>query len=279
VTILAELVEVARRIATALEPPVVERVVVPTADLPDDRHGSFCAVKLADGSTGLAYILLADARARLPSVDVAALAGSDAVRIAEGLAQDDPAIRSIALAALNAMTRHLLDAARFSPDFATNSLGSLALAPGDLLGMIGYFPPLVERAREQGIPLTVVELRPDLVQEMDGLTVTLDPARLSGCTKVVSTSTVLLNDSLESVLWHARHCRELVLIGPSAGCVPDPLFARGVTGIGGAWVTDPDRLLERVARGERWRDATRKFSLRKDRGCPDLEELIRRASG
>lgn len=277
-TVAAELVVIARRIAAALHPPRVERVVVPTAALGPDQHGSFCAVTLADGSTGLAYILLGDTRARLRSLDLEALSGGDAVTLAEGLTGGDPAVRSVALAAVNALTRHLFDAARFTPDFATDSIGSLGITSGDRLGMIGFFPPLVKRARERGIPLTIVELRADLVREEEGLSVTLDPARLADCTKIVSTSTVLLNDSLEALLWNARGAREFVLIGPSAGCVPDPLFARGVSGIGGAWVTDPQRLLDRAARGERWGDATRKFSLRRDGGCPDLAELLRSAS-
>jgi uncharacterized protein (DUF4213/DUF364 family) len=276
-TVASELVVIAQRIAAVVRPPPVERVVVPTGRGPD-QHGSFCAVTLADGSTGLAYVLLGDTPARLQSLDLEALSGRDAVTLAEGLGEGDPATRSVGLAAVNALTRHLFDAARFTPDFATDSIGSLGITADDRLGMIGFFPPLVKRARERGIPLTVLELRADLVQEVEGLSVTLDPARLAGCTKIVSTSTVLLNDSLEAVLSNARGCREFVLIGPSAGCVPDPLFARGVTGIGGAWVTDPGRLLGRLARGERWGDATRKFSLRRDGGCPDLEELLRRAT-
>ncbi len=276
-TVATELVAIARRIAARLHPPPVERVFVPTAEQGPDHHGSFCAVTLADGSTGLAYALLGDTPGRLQSLDLAALTGRDAITLADGLTGGDPGVRSMALAAVNALTRHLFDAARFTPDFATDSLGSLGITPSDRLGMIGFFPPLVRRARERAIPLTVLELKAELVQEVDGLSVTLDPARLAGCTKIVSTSTVLLNDSLEAVLSNARGCREFVLIGPSAGCAPDPLFARGVTGIGGAWVTDPGRLLGRMARGERWGDATRKYSLRRDGGCPDIEELLRRA--
>jgi hypothetical protein len=275
--IATELLVVARRIADALGPPRVDRVVVPT-ELGPDQHGSFCAVELADGSTGLAYILLGDTRTRLQSMKPEALSGRDALALGEGLMRGDPAMRSVALAAVNALTRHLFDAAGFTPDFATNSMGSLGLVPGDRLGMIGFFPPLVRRAREQGIPLTVVELRPELVQQAEGLTVTLDPTRLADCTKVVCTSTALLNDSLDSLLQHAHRCLEFVLVGPSAGCVPDPLFRRGVTGIGGAWVTDPARLLDRAARGEPWGDATRKFSLRNDRAWPGVDELLRRAA-
>lgn len=267
----------ARRISAVLRPPAVARALVPAAGPGPQHHGSFCAVQLADGSTGVAYVLLGDGREPSPAVDPAAQAGREAIALAEGLGGGDPAARSLGLAAINALTRHLYERARFSPDFATSSLGSLALSPDDRLGMVGFFPPLVRRARDAGVPLLVLELKSELVQEAPGLTVTLDPARLAQCTKVVCTSTTLLNDSLDAVLAHARGCREFAVIGPSAGCVPDPLFARGVTAVGGAWVTDPPALLARMERGEPWGDATRKSSLRDDSSWPGLEELLRRA--
>jgi uncharacterized protein len=268
-----EIFDAARRIADALRPPAIARVLVPPAD--PDRHGSFCAVQLADGSTGIAYVMLGDTRERLGTAEHARFVGRDALALGEGFTRSDPAARSLGLAALNALTRHLLDRAGFTPDLATNSLGSLALGPGDRLGMVGFFPPLVRRARDAGIPITVLELKEELVQEGPGISVTLDPARLRECTQIVSTSTVLLNDSLDGLVAHARGCRELVVIGPSAGCVPDPLFARGITGIGGAWVSDPPLFLNRVERGERWSDASRKFSLRRET-WPGLDELLRR---
>jgi uncharacterized protein len=272
-----ELVAIAHRITESLGPPPVRRVFVPPQDLGPDHHGSFCAVTLANGSTGLAYLLLADARQRLRAVDAARFAGSDALVLADRLEDGDAGARSLGLAALNALTRHLFDRAGFAPDFATDSMGSLALGPGDRLGMVGFFPPLVRRARDAGVSLTVIELKEELVQDTPGLTVTLDPSRLADCSKIVCTSTALLNESLDGLLAHARGCQEFVLVGPSAGCVPDPLFARGVTGLGGAWVTDPEALIRRAELGERWGDATRKFSLRRDATWPGLEELLRRA--
>ena len=269
-----EIFDAARRISDALRPPAITRVLVPR-DAGPDHHGSFCAVQLADGSTGIAYILLGDTRDRLRATEPARFVGLDALEVGEGFTRSDPAARSLGLAALNALTRHLVDRAGFTPDLATNSLGSLALGPGDRLGMVGFFPPLVRRARDAGIPLTVLELKEELAQEGPGISVTLDPARLGDCTHIVSTSTVLLNDSLDALVSNARGCREFVLIGPSAGCPPDPLFTRGVTSVGGAWVSDPPTFLARVERGERWGDASRKFSVRRE-AWPGAEELLRR---
>lgn len=272
-----ELVAMAARMARELSAPAVARVLVPPEGGEPDHHGSFCAVQLADGSTGLAYVLLDGARRALQGQDPAALAGARPEALAERFTGTDSGGRSLALAAMNALTRHLLDRAGYAPEPASSSLGSLALRRGDRLGMVGFFPPLVRQARDAGVDLTVLELKEELVQRVPGLEVTLDPARLAGCAEVVCTSTTLLNGSLEALLGHARGAREFILLGPSAGCPPDPLLARGVTATGGAWVVDPDALFARAARGERWGDATRKFSLR-HAAWPGLEALLRRAA-
>lgn len=272
----AELVDAVRRIAAALPPPPVARVIVPAPEhAAPEKDGSFLAVQLEGGATGLCYVLLGDTRARLQALDAGALAGRGALALAEGFASPDPAARALGLAAVNALTRHLLDRAGFAPDPAADAFGSIGAAPGGRLGMIGFFPPLVRRAREQGIALTVLELKGELVREEPGLTVTLDPGRLAGCDAVVSTSTVLLNDTLDGVLAAARGARELVVVGPSASFVPDALFARGVTATGGAWVRDPALLAARMAAGERWGEAAGKFSLRRD-GWPGLDAVIAR---
>ena len=272
-----DLVALARRITEELQPPPVENVIIPAADGGPDHRGAFCAVQLSDGSSGLSYVLLEDALASLQALDASSLSGQPALELARHLPGGDPARRCLALAAFNALARHLLERAGFLPDFATNSVGSLELDGSDRLGMVGFFPPLVRRALDQGIALTVLELRSELVQEQPGMSVTLDPSRLAECSKIICTSTTLLNDSLDAVLAHARSCREFVIVGPSAVCVPDPLFARGVTGVGGAWVTNPTALAERIRGGRPWGDAARKFSLRNDGAWPGVEELLRRS--
>jgi len=271
-----ELVASAVRIAARLPPPAVARVLVPPAGLPPEGDGSFCAVALEDGSTGLAYALLGDTRERLRALEPAELAARGALALARGLASEDPAARALGLAALNALTRHLLDRAGFVPELAADAFGELSAGPEGRLGMVGFFPPLVRRAAERGIPLTVLELRGELVQEGPGLTVTLDPARLAGCQAIVCTSTVLLNDTVDAVLAAARGARELVVVGPGASFVPDPAFARGVTALGGFWVTDPAALAARLARGERWGDAGVKCLVRRGR-WPGLDALLARA--
>ena len=264
----------ARRIDAALGPARIRRIVLPPlADKPG-KEGEFCAVQLDDGAVGLAFTLLDGTLAGLHARGAGA--GRAALDLVRGFEAGDGAARALGLAAINALTRRLFDRAGFVPDDSIDSFGSLRLAPGDRLGMVGHFTPLIEQARELGIPVTVLELKAELVREEPGLVVTLDPARLSGCNKVVSTSTLLLNDTFEAVCTVWRGAEAVAVVGPSAGCPPDPLFAAGVSAVGTAWIADAEAFLGRVAAGENWGATSRKVTLTPQH-YPGLDALIAKA--
>lgn len=274
------LIEAACRIEASLGPCRIARVVLPPLRAPSGQMGEFCAVMLDDGSIGMAFTLFAGALEELYRRDLAtACRGRSAGELVAGYGSEDDgsgALRSLGLATINALTRRLFDRAGFLPDDAADSFGALGLARGDRLGMVGFFPPLVERARALGIPLVVLELKAELVREEPGLVVTLDPQRLAGCNKIVSTSTLLLNDTFDSLAPHFRAAQAVALVGPSAGCLPDPLFAAGVTAIGGSRVVAPEVFLSRCAAGERWGEAVRKYTLTAAH-YPGFETLLARA--
>jgi uncharacterized protein (DUF4213/DUF364 family) len=276
-TPVAELLALVEQAAVALPLPAVAQALFPPNRKGTGKTGEFCALRLADGSVGTAFVLLGDTLARIQEVRPAELVGQRALDVARRFAGDDPVERALGLAAINAVTQHVLRRAGYEPDLAANSLGSLQLGSGDRVGMIGLFPPLVERVRALGLPLTVVELRAELVREAPGMSVTLDPRRLAGCNKIVCTSTVLLNDTLEEILGYCRHAEALALIGPSASCFPDPLFARGVTALGGYWVLDPTVFMRRAAALEPWGDAGKKSSVQRA-AYPGTQALLRQAA-
>ncbi|MBT9596544.1 MAG: hypothetical protein IV094_11210 [Vitreoscilla sp.] len=89
----------------------------------------------------------------------------------------------------------------------------------------------------------------------------LDPRDLNACDKVLSTSTVLLNHTLDEVLANCRKARCLALIGPGAGCLPDVLFEAGVTTLGRTWITDTSGFKEAMHLGLPWSRFARKFAL------------------
>jgi uncharacterized protein (DUF4213/DUF364 family) len=129
--------------------------------------------------------------------------------------------------------------------------------------MVGFFPPLVQRVTERGARLTVLELRADLAGAHPGFEVTLDAAALQACHKVLMTSTVLLNDTLDTVLAHCCNARAVAMIGPGAGCLPEPLFERGITALGGTWIEDGAGFAEALRHGAPWGRFARKVVWRR----------------
>lgn len=242
------------------------------------KDGEFGALELDDGSLGLCYVLLDDALGALAR-GAHGVVGADALALARGWVDGaNTAQRVLGFAAVNALTRHLCDAAGYAPPPASGSLGGIDPQPHEHIGMIGYFPPLVAQVTACGARLTVVELRPELAGEHDGSRITLDARELESCDKVLSTSTVLLNDTLDEVLAHCRGARAFALIGPGAACLPDALFARGVTLLGGAWIEDADAFKHALHAGAPWGRCARKFAIARD-GWPGAGALAARTVG
>jgi uncharacterized protein (DUF4213/DUF364 family) len=142
--------------------------------------------------------------------------------------------------------------------------------------MVGLFPPLVPQVLASGARLTVVELRAELAGPRDGWEVTLDADALRRCNKILSTSTVLLNDTLDDMLARCAGATRVALIGPGAGCLPDALFARGVTLMGGSWVDDAAAFRQALLAGDRWGRFAPKFALRRE-DYPGFDALLARA--
>jgi uncharacterized protein (DUF4213/DUF364 family) len=253
-------------IESRLEPgpvPKVRAIHLPPVPWTGTKDGEFGAVELDSGAIGLSYVLLDDALARLTGGQGERLVGGDALALARRWRDGRGAERTLAFAAVNALSRHLLDRDGRVPAAATDSIGGLDPQPGDHVGMVGFFPPLVKPVIACGARLTVLELRADLAGTHPGYEVTLDAAALQGCNKVLMTSTVLLNDTLDAVLAQCRNATVVAMIGPGAGCLPEPLFDRGVTVLGGTWIEDGPGLAAALRSGAPWGRFARKVVWRR----------------
>ena len=248
------------RLAAAHRLPRVRALHLPPDPPPGQPRGEFCALELQDGSLGLSYVLLDDTLARLRLQD-GGLAGADALGLARLFAHGRGAERALGLAAVNALSRWCFDRAGYRPAVSADSLGALNPQPGDQIGMIGLFTPLLPRVLASGAALTVVELKPHLVGQHAGWRVTLDADELRHCNKVLGTGTLLLNDTLDRMLACCSSAEWLALIGPSLGCLPDGLLARGVTLIGGNWVLDGPAYVDALRSGEQRRGLAQKVAI------------------
>jgi hypothetical protein len=273
-----ELVALLERFAGRAPLPRVRALHLPLAAMANTMAGEFCAIELDDGSLGLTYVLLDESTKRLvtdrgdPSLG---LEGADALAVARWFTGAPGARRALGFAAVNALTRCLFDRAGFVPGASTDSIGTLAPQATDHIGMIGLFPPLVKSIVNAGAKLTVVELRADRAGDFAGYRVTLARDELASCNKVIATSTLLLNDTLDAMLAACSQARSFALIGPGAGCLPDPLFDRSVTLVGGTWITERDAFCAALAAGEPWAGAARKVAIRRE-DYPGFDALLDR---
>ncbi|WP_416208282.1 Rossmann-like domain-containing protein [Halomonas sp.] len=110
------------------------------------------------------------------------------------------------------------------------------------------------------MPLTVLELETGTGAPGRAFEVWTS-ARLRACDRILCTSTVILNDTVDAVLAHCRHATQFALIGPTAGFLPDRC-SRAVSpwweGLG--W-WDTEGFLQRCRQGEKWGPTTRKYCL------------------
>lgn len=273
-----ELLALLERFGARSPLPKVRGLLLPPSATPTSIAGEFCAIELDDGSMGLSYVLLDESSRRLvaeggdPGLG---LEGADALAIARWFADEPGARRALGFAAVNALTRCLFDRAGFVPRPSGDSIGMLAPQATDHIGMIGFFPPLVKHIVSAGAKLTVVELRADLAGQREGYRVTTDRNDLATCNKVISTSTLLLNGTLDAMLAACGQARSFAVIGPGAGCLPDPLFARGVTLLGGTWISDGEGFRAALATGSPWTAAAHKVAIGRD-DYPGCEALLER---
>ncbi len=269
--VVAEILDLIRDLDEKFSLPRVDRVYLPPVRI-DKRHADFGLVLLDDRSAGLFYIPEQRPVTPLDRGEAESLIGLSAWHLARELTSSDLARRALAFGAASAITQHLFDRAGYELSDAKG----VDPVPGDHVGMVGLFPTMVDRFRAQGIRLTVIEKRADLVQTDKNFEITLDPARLNGCNRILCTAATLLNGSIDEILENCRKAEWVSVIGPSAGCPPDPLFTRGVQAVGATRITQPETLLERMQAGAKWRDSITKYTLLRGR-YPGFKSLLQRA--
>lgn len=229
------------------------------------KDSQFMALSLEGGAAGVSFVLLPDEKmAAYNALLPADFIGQNPREIALAFGGEDPLKEMIGLAAINAICQHVMRATGFAIDEATDSLGLLSIAAGDRIGMVGFFFGLIDKIKQAGAELVVIEKNEAYIKKYPHLNVTLDPSKLGSCNKILCTSTTILNNSLDEILSHCSAEAFVSIIGPTAGYFPDPLFARGVDVVGGRVVKDGPSFLQRLANKKRWGEATRRTCFQKE---------------
>ena len=265
-----------QRMQAAAPMPKVSELFFPALIDNPQAHAEFGVVVLADGSVGLTYLHLEGTRREAVFEYLSELVGAPPGQVIGEFAGPSAWRKAVAMGVLNACAQSFMSRLNVALPAAGDSLGNLDLHPGDRVGMVGYFPPLVQAVKDLGIQLNVLEFKSERHCVEPGLRVSDDRSILAHCNKVLCTSTVVLNDTLDQVLEACCDADRIAVIGPSAGFLPDPLFARGVSSVGGCHIPDAKEFLSRCRENKRWGGATIKYCLHKA-NYPGLDNLLENA--
>ena len=271
--VVTDYLALVERIAAGLDLPAVSRVHIDTREEFTHNSSKFGAILLEDGSAGLTYVALEGARQALSGRDVSRWSGKPVTELALLYAQNDIGDRVLGWAGINAISQHLFRRSGFELAESLSTLEILNPNSEDRFGMVGYFPPLVQKIRDLKLPLTVIELDPQWLQAGDRFEVTQDPGRLNRCNKIVCTGTVMINQSFDDLVGHMAHAEQVVMVGPTVGCLPDPLFHRGVTAVGGRSILDSEQFGRSWQAGLPWNDCSQRYLIDAS-SYPGLETLL-----
>ncbi len=209
----------------------------------DARIGlGYVAVRLEGNRTGLSAVLTRELPGNCESFDKPGrLRGSRSADLLKSLVDGkNPLEKAVGLATANA----LIDVP--PPLDGRDSLDIMALEKHDRVAMVGFFPPLVKKIRDRGVPLTVIERNPEKAALLE------EPERqrtLQDCSVAIITATSILNDTIEEVLNSLGHPRHVAVLGPSTPMIRAVFESTKVNHLGGALVADAEAVLQVVSEG------------------------------
>jgi uncharacterized protein (DUF4213/DUF364 family) len=246
-------------LAEALPPLGVRSMFLPPLPEPGDRGDCFAFLFLSDGSAGPFYVSLGNSLARLveryPDGGIPAESPRE---LLDGFISSDPMDRALALGAFNAMSQSLMRRAGFVPPRVPPDADP---APGETVGMVGFFGRLARPWSAAGVRIKVLELAPERVEPLPGVSVTSDAGGLEDCSRIVCTSSVLVNQTLDDIISAVGDPSRIDLVGPSGSGLPDIPLARGVRSVGGTFFPDAEALLATLDAGGRWGGSGRKYRI------------------
>ncbi|MHA1649324.1 MAG: Rossmann-like domain-containing protein [Candidatus Helarchaeota archaeon] len=164
--------------------------------------------------------------------------------------------RVIGISVLNAVSQHILNQTqeKYQIIFDTDPLDHISFRETDLVVMIGYIGAFLPKLQGKVKNIAVIDDRlrdinlirtkeyiksPESTQEY-----------LRAADIALITGSSLATATLETLLGWIQNAREVAVVGPSAGFIPEPLFSRGVSIVGGMKILEPQKVLDIIAVGE-----------------------------
>ena len=214
--------------------------LVNTRKVADVRIGlSYTAVQLDDGSAGTAMTFHHDIPQGCLSAETP-LKGRPAAELIEKAVSENLIERTLAIAAMNAVTNRHGDTL-----IPGDALKLLQIGKDDVVGMVGFFGPLVAALKGEVAEMHIFEKSK---KKAENLHPEKDiPKILPGCTAVVITSTSLINRTFEGVMECTGNCRKIAMIGATTPLVREVFAEYGISLLSGLVIREPDEVLRVIS--------------------------------
>jgi uncharacterized protein len=218
--------------------------------------GVFCTgVKLSNGHGGIAYTppeAVQRAGTRILKGSKPLIRGMRAGEVIAGGAPG-PFSDVIRLATLNALSAPFLIDNRHIADAVDDVTDYPQLFVDKKICMVGAIIPTLTRLRELGIQnVTIIDRKEATRAEADfGNFIPIEKTAeaLAACDTAIFTGASIANGTIEHLIRCASKNATILIVGPTAGFIPEPLFRRRVAVIGTVAVTDSDLALDLLSEG------------------------------
>ncbi|MGD6934178.1 MAG: Rossmann-like domain-containing protein [Candidatus Bathyarchaeia archaeon] len=213
----------------------------------------YTGVRLSEGHSGLCYTFQTEIAQCSSHCQVSnyagTLAGSPAIKLAEKATSWDLRESIIGFATLNALSQIVMDKNPQNYGVLNGDvIEYINLTKNDVVALVGYIGPLVPCIRANSKKLYILERTPTRREE-GTLPDTACDQILPTADVVLITGTALVNGTIDHLLELAKNAREIAIIGATAGILPEVLFERGVTIVGGVKVVDAAKMMQVVSEG------------------------------
>lgn len=275
--ITEQIIKLARDIGKHIEIPNVSTMHLPQLVENPVKPDEFGFIFLQDGSAGPFYTSLDQALAELWQLyPQGRIESQPTLPLIESLNNPSPARKALALGAFNAMSQHVMRRAGYfpQPSGGSRDMGLPTIQAGEMIGMVGFFRPLIEQLLEQGIQVLVLEKNPARVELQPGIRLGSNPTDLANCSHILCTASTLLNGTLDSLLQICKNCLSFNLVGPSGSGLPDVLFKHGVDSVGGIRIDNLAALQDALSRQQSWGKAGTKYQILAQ-DYPGIRQLLK----
>ena len=170
------------------------------------------------------------------------LAQKPVLELAELMLSPNPLEKSVGIAAVNAVSKVIMDHEPEKFSFSgSDFLDLLPLKKERLkVGMVGNIGPFLPFLKKHAASLIIVDDNPSLPQGIMGQ----GPAMSRNIKDLAQVDVLIITGSSAAVgdfdeaLTAARSARFIGVVGPSAGWLPDPAFRQGVHAVAGTRITN-----------------------------------------